>query len=214
MKINVLCSDSQHPVFKVLEAWVGRKQEQGLDCNLVSDANLLSGGEFLFLISCSQIIPNVIIQKYKYVLVLHASDLPQGRGWSPHIWDIVTGKNEVTLSLLEASERVDTGDIWAKTIINFKGHELLPEINRYLFEAELRLMDFAICNYSSVSKIKQNQVIEKTWPKRTPEDSRLNPDKSIREQFNLLRVVDNKRYPAFFDLFGFRYKLTIEKMEQ
>ena len=49
--------------------------------------------------------------------------------------------------------------------------------------------------------------------RRTPADSRLDPDKSIAEQFELLRVVDNQRYPAFFDHRGRRYRITIEKVD-
>jgi methionyl-tRNA formyltransferase len=37
--------------------------------------------------------------------------------------------------------------------------------------------------------------------------------KTIAEQFDLLRVVDNLRYPAFFDHRGKRYRLTIKKAD-
>ena len=49
------------------------------------------------------------------------------------------------------------------------------------------------------------------YKKRGPSDSKLDPNKTIMEQFNLLRVVDNKRYPAYFELNGTRYILKIEK---
>ena len=39
-------------------------------------------------------------------------------------------------------------------------------------------------------------------------------DKTIKEQFNLLRVVDNEKYPAFFDYSGTRYLLKIYKAEK
>ena len=34
--------------------------------------------------------------------------------------------------------------------------------------------------------------------KRYPNDSEININKSIKSQFNLLRICDNERYPAFF----------------
>ena len=37
--------------------------------------------------------------------------------------------------------------------------------------------------------------------------------RTLAEQFNLLRTVDNTRYPAFFDLQGHRYRLHIEKVD-
>ena len=51
------------------------------------------------------------------------------------------------------------------------------------------------------------------YRRRSASDSQLDPDKTIREQFNLLRVVDNSRYPAYFELNGIKYKIKIEKME-
>jgi hypothetical protein len=40
-------------------------------------------------------------------------------------------------------------------------------------------------------------------------DSRLDPDKSLRDQFNLLRVSDPVSYPAFFELNGRRFEISI-----
>jgi hypothetical protein len=48
---------------------------------------------------------------------------------------------------------------------------------------------------------------------RKPEDSRLDPNKTIAEQFNLLRVVDNERYPAFFEWKGRKFKIKISPAE-
>ena len=43
------------------------------------------------------------------------------------------------------------------------------------------------------------------------EDSLLDFNKTITEQFNLLRVVDNDKYPAFFENQGEKYFLKITK---
>ena len=43
---------------------------------------------------------------------------------------------------------------------------------------------------------------ESFYPRRTPKDSELDVNKTILEQFNLLRAVDNERYPAFFQVGG------------
>ena len=64
-----------------------------------------------------------------------------------------------------------------------------------------------------MKKIKKKPQLGKTsfYRKRTKKDSEININKSIRKQFNLLRVTDNKRYPAFFYLKGHKYKLQIER---
>lgn len=38
------------------------------------------------------------------------------------------------------------------------------------------------------------------YPRRHPADSRLDPELSLAEQFNFLRVVDNRLNPASFQL--------------
>jgi methionyl-tRNA formyltransferase len=50
-------------------------------------------------------------------------------------------------------------------------------------------------------------------PRRTPAMSELDPHKTIAEQFDLLRVADPDRYPAFFHFRGHRYVLKIEKAD-
>ncbi|MFO7736161.1 MAG: hypothetical protein R6W70_08115, partial [bacterium] len=49
------------------------------------------------------------------------------------------------------------------------------------------------------------------WPKRTPADSELDVDKTIAEQFDLLRTVNNRDFPAFFRYRGERYTMRITK---
>lgn len=180
---------------------------------LVFDKAELRSGDILFLVSCSQLIRDAEREKYGATLVLHASDLPKGRGWSPYIWSILGGINQITVSLLEASEPVDSGAIWLKTTFALEGHELLPEINAKLFDAELLLMTQAVEQFKSVEPMQQKGDPGPYMAKRTPANSQLDPYKTIAEQFNLLRVVDSQRYPAFFDYRGKRYLIKIEKAE-
>jgi len=181
---------------------------------LVYDKAELCGGDILFLVSCGQMIRDTEREKYKAILVLHASDLPKGRGWSPYIWAILGGQNQITVSLLEASEPVDSGDIWLKTTFALEGHELLPEINEKLFAAELSLMTQAVEQFESIVPVPQQGDPGPYMTKRSPADSQLDPLKTIAEQFDLLRVVDSERYPAFFDYRGTRYLVKIEKVKK
>lgn len=213
MRISVLCTDPNHPVVPSIGVWVGDMLNMGHVAVLVFDKSELAGGDVLFLVSCGQLIRDEDRRKYKAVLVLHASDLPKGRGWSPHIWSILDGDNQITVSLLEASEPVDSGKIWLKVVFNLEGHELLPEINEKLFETELMLMTKAIEQFGDIVPFEQVGYPGKYLSKRSPADSRLDIDKTIAEQFNLLRVVDSQRYPAFFDHMGNRYLIRIEKVK-
>ena len=213
MQISILCSDQGHPVVENLRGWVEDMSLKGHVVSFVFDKADLPGGDVLFLVSCSQIIRDSDREKYIATLVLHASDLPKGRGWSPHIWSILNGESQIVLSLIYAAEHVDSGSIWLKTTILLDGHELLDEINEKLFDAELYLMTKAVENFSDIQPRVQIGDPGEYMKRRTPADSRIDPHKSIAEQFNLLRIVDSERYPAFFEYQGNKYLLKIERVK-
>lgn len=214
MKITVLSSSTAHPLHGYLEDWVQRTGEQH-DVDLIQSKSELSNGDILFLISCCEIIGAEDRDAYASSLVLHASDLPFGRGWSPHIWEIVDGASEITVSLLEAQEKVDSGYIWQKITVDIPANALWDEINHILFTTELRLMDFAIENFGTIAPQPQNPKITPSYyVKRSPKDSKIDPEKSIKEQFDLIRVCDPDRFPAFFELKGARYALKLEKIDE
>ncbi len=214
MKITLLCSDIKHPVNAYLRDWVAT--QQGLhEVDLVQRKSDLAGGDMLFLISCSEIIDAKVREMYSANLLLHASDLPKGRGWSPHIWEIVKGAETITLSLLEAEDIVDSGRIWQKLEIGIPKNALWNEINHLLFEAEVELINFAVENFGTVSPTSQPAKENASYyPKRTPVDSRIDVNKSIAEQFDLIRVCDPNRFPAYFEHLGFRYTLKLEKIHE
>jgi methionyl-tRNA formyltransferase len=211
MNVTILSSDPGHPVVPWLQRWQAEMAARGHSVSLCFDKRELAGGDLLFLVSCAHIVREAERSRYGAVLVLHASDLPHGRGWSPHIWSIVNGAREIPLCLMAAADPVDTGDIWFKTTFTLEGHELLPEINEKLFAAELSLMTRAVENDGVVTPTPQVGDPGLYMAKRTLEHSRLDPHRPLADQFDLLRVVDNDRYPAFMDFRGARYVIRIEK---
>ena len=123
LNVTLICSDINHPVFSYLQAWC-HKSHSLYNIQLVSTtADIKNENGLLFLISCSEFIKKNSRNKFEHAVVLHASDLPFGRGWSPHIWDIIHGKCEVVLSLLNAEAEIDTGDVWKKIRISLDGSE-------------------------------------------------------------------------------------------
>lgn len=213
MNISILTSNRNHPVVTHIKNWIHKISYKGHDIKLFFDKTELTNGDILFLVSYNHIITDFEMQNFETVLVLHASDLPSGKGWSPYIWDILAGGKRITVSLVQAELPVDSGPIWAKQSFTLEGHELVNEINTKLFLTEIKLMSIAIDNYYSIEPKIQPKIHSEYFRKRTPEDSRLDPNKTIKEQFNLLRVADYHRYPAFFEHLGHKYKIKIEEYD-
>ena len=209
--VHIVCTDPQHGVNAWLERWI-EAHAGDADIRLLRDAREASGGDFLFLVSCHQIVGRDILDRYRHTLVLHASALPAGRGMSPHVWQILEGRPGFTVTLLEAAEALDAGRIWHQIEVAVPANAVCHEINALLFDAELALMDWALAHAHEVQP-REQQGTPSYYRKRSPADSRIDPERPLAELFDLLRVADPERYPAFFEHRGRRYRLRLEPME-
>lgn len=180
----------------------------GHDCILKHEHDKVEHGDLLCLLGCEKVFKERA--KNNYNLVVHESDLPKGKGWSPLTWQILEGENRIPITLFEAEKGVDCGDIYLQDEIALEGHELFEEIKNQQGIKTKQLIHKFISNIESTRANKQ--VGEETfYRKRKPEDSEIDINKSIKEQFNLLRVVDNDRYPAYFVRNGIKYIIKIYK---
>ena len=155
-----------------------------------------------------------ILSKYRHNLVVHESALPRGKGWSPLTWQILEGNNQIPVTLFEASEKVDSGVIYAQQWLEFEGYELINELRKAQAKATIQLCKRFVDSYPQICEKMQEQAGDKSfYPCRRAADSQIDPAQTIEAQFDLLRVVDNQRYPAFFDLKGHRYFLRIDRAQ-
>lgn len=207
--INVVV-DNDSWVLPYASELVSRAIKLGDSAYLVRNYSDVKEGAVAFYLGCVRITPPDILRRNRKNLVVHESDLPKGRGFSPLTWSILGGADKIPICLLEAADEVDSGPIIYKYMVQYEGHELIEELrapigNTYI-DACLRYLQEA------TPPLGKSQVGEASYlPRRSPKDSILDPDKSLREQFNLLRVVDNEKYPAFFVLNGEEYVLKVEK---
>ena len=125
------------------------------------------------------------------------------------------GKNLIPITLFEANDEVDSGLIYEQRWLSFEGHGLIDELRDKQASATRGNMQWFVenCHPESLSQGREQQGQESYYPKQ-PKDSELDANQTIAEQFNLLRVVDSERYPAFLGLNGERYYLNITKGKQ
>ena len=189
-------------------------EQKGYKSNLFHNCDDIEEDfQVVFILSYFNIINEQSLKKHKHNLVAHESDLPLGKGWAPLFWQILEGKNKIPVVLFEATSEVDEGDIYIKDYITLQGHELNDEIRKKQAQKTIELCLRFLDNYKNLKPTKQTGQ-GTFYTKRTPEDSELDKEKSVSEQFNLLRIVNNEEFPAFFYYKGHKYILKIFKEEQ
>lgn len=208
MKIQILIDNPSSWIIPFAKNYVDRNKANGLNIELIHDHYLVSAGDILCLLSCEKKFNALHLNTQN--LVVHESDLPKGRGMSPMTWQIVEGYSAVVVSLLEATDEIDAGVIYAKETIELKGHELVDEWRKLQADATFKLLSQFVKNFPN-NKAYEQIGTATYYPKRSKIDSKLDVRQSIAEQFNLLRVVDNERYPAWFEHNGNTYEIKIFK---
>ena len=127
-------------------------------------------------------------------------------------WQILEGKSEIPICLIEAASDVDAGSIFERSVMQLEGHELSHELRHLQGKKTIELC-LNFCHRDSPPQGRHQEGEPSYYSRRKSEDSRLDMQKTLEEQFQLLRVVDNERYPAFFEHAGHRYKIQIEKVK-
>ncbi len=200
-----------------IDSWIipyGKKLQEmliakGHVCKYLIGDEKVENGDIVIFLSYEKIFHQLSLNKHN--LVIHESDLPKGRGMSPLTWQILEGSNKIPITLLEATEKVDAGVIYKRDFIVLEGHELLSEIKDKQGWATINLVIWFIENYPHSSQGQHQIGTPSFYKRRTAVDSKLDIERSISDQFDLLRVCDNNRYPAYFEKNGIKYKILIEK---
>jgi len=211
-KAIAICSDSDSWMNEYIPGLLLGWLVTGHQCVWVHSSADLPGGALCFYLSYGRIVDQLTCEKYKNNLVIHASDLPSGRGWSPTSWMILEGKQSIPVTLLEVVKNVDSGPIYAQEWIELKSTSLTDQWRAELADATLRLATDFVSRFPESLNSAHCQEGEATYyAKRCPKDSELDIDKTLRDQFNLLRIVDNDNYPAYFLYTGKKFVLQIRE---
>lgn len=188
--------------------------EGGHSSKIYNDHAALDSGDVLFILSYFKIIPEKALGLHDNNIVVHASPLPAGKGFSPMAWQIVEGSNLITFSLFEAVKELDAGPVYLRSELALNGTELFQEWkedqNRKVLEM---VRDFVVQLPGILKKGIPQEGQETVYPRRTCENDRLDPEKSLASQFDTLRVCNPDKYPAWFDFRGRKYRLRIEEYE-
>ena len=213
MNINILCDNETSWFWNTSNNFLEDLEKHGHKVKVCRSESELVKADVSAFISCNKIVSKEGLSKSLSNIVCHPSDLPKGRGFSPIAWEIIKDAEFLVFTLFEADEQVDNGEIYEKIKIKLNGSELNEEIK----DLQAKTTYSMILDY--INKFPNNKSFKQKWKptyykRRNKSDSELDPDKTISQQFNLLRVVDNNLYPAYFYYREKKYILKIFEDKQ
>jgi methionyl-tRNA formyltransferase len=210
MKITILTDDPRSwfiPYGRELDAGL---RAAGHDTRYVTRKQEIVAGDVCFLLSCVRIVEAEYLGRNRHNIVVHASDLPRGKGFSPLQWQILEGKQTIVVSLIEAVQAVDAGPVYFRSSLEFDGSELHDELRQKLGSKVVEMCLRYAAESDSLTPVSQEGA-ESFYRRRTESDDELDVQKSILEQFNHLRIAENERHPVYFRHLGHKYVLKVYK---
>jgi len=205
--------DNNSWILPYAEELVALQNSAGDKAELFRRYDDLPTGDVAFFLGCISIASPEHLARNRRNLIVHESALPKGKGFAPVAWQVLEGARTIPICLVEAVESADSGNIIIQSSFIVEPDELLGEIRHKQGQASVTLCRRFLAE--AIPPAGEPQVGEETfYSRRTPDDSQLDPFKSIAEQFELLKITDNERYPAFFDFRGHRYQIRINKMDE
>ncbi len=177
---------------------------------IIKNPRLIKNQDIVFILSYTKILPENFLNKNRLNLIVHASKLPKDRGFAPVQYQVLKGKNLIDISLLEAAKKVDGGDIFLRGKFKLSRNDLSNEIRTKQAEATFKIIKKFLEKYPKVKKNKQKGKSNFN-KRRYPDSNKLNIYKSIKSQFNILRISDNENYPSQIKVNNQNYILKIYK---
>ena len=126
-------------------------------------------------------------------------------------WQIAEGRNDIVFTLFEAAAGVDAGPYYQKQSLHLNGTELFDEWKTLQSQMVVSMIRSFLADYPQIAA-RDQQGQESFYRKRTRDDDRLDVGKPLEVLFDQIRVCDPDRYPAWFELRGRKYKLTINPL--
>lgn len=166
--------------------------------------------DIVFIINYKNILPSNFLKKNKLNLVPHSSKLPKDRGFAPLQNQILREQKKIYYSLIEAKKKVDSGNIFFSGNFKLNGTELMEDIRKKSVFYDVEMIKNFLKKYPRVSAKKQKGIPTYN-KKRKIGDNKIDINRSLKSQFNLLRVAHNDLYPSFFYIKNQKYILKIFK---
>lgn len=156
--------------------------------------------ELLWITDYRYLLPKALIDLARLGAVnLHPSLLPRYRGRASINWAILQGETELGLSAHFVDAGMDTGDIIAQERYTLALDQDVGDALQLLYPLYRRLTATVMGFFHAghVPRRPQDHSLATAFPRRRPEDGRIDWRAPVRDVFNLVRAVA-RPYPGAF----------------
>ncbi|WP_373808233.1 methionyl-tRNA formyltransferase [Streptococcus ferus] len=155
-----------------------------------------------------QFLPEKLLQSVDFALNVHASLLPKYRGGAPIHYALINGDQEAGITIMEMVKQMDAGDMVAKASIAIEESDNVGTLFEKLALVGRDLLLESLPKYLAGEIVPQAQDESQATfsPNITPEEERIDWEKSAREIFNQVRGM-NPWPVAHTFLEGQRFKI-------
>lgn len=135
---------------------------------------------------------------------LHGSLLPKYRGRAPVNWAVARGETQTGATLHVMTEKPDAGDIVDQEAVPIGPDDTAYEVQKRVTQAGVRILERRLAELSAgtAPRRPQDEAAATTFPRRSPEDGRIDWTRPAEQVHDLVRAVTHPYPGAFTDIFG------------
>tara|TARA_B100001123_G_scaffold44099_1_gene45232 strand:- start:1196 stop:1867 length:672 start_codon:yes stop_codon:yes gene_type:complete len=177
---------------------------------ITKNPQIIKNQDIVFPLNYTKTLSTNFLKKNKLTLIVHSSKLPKNKGFAPAQYQILKNKKKIYISLIKAVKKIDSGPIYLQDFFLLNDTELYDEIRHKQGLVMIKIIKKFLTKYPKIKMT--NQIGKASYNKRRyPKNSELNINKSIKSQFNHMRINNNELWPSFFKYKNCEYVLKIYK---
>lgn len=171
--------------------------------------------DLILVMGWSQLIRSDIIKIPKFGIIgSHPTELPKYRGRAPIPWSILKGLKRSALTFFYITEGIDNGDILDQEIFDINSDDDASSLYQKMITLGKKMLDK---NLEQIKNGKEKRIPQdkklfiENWPKRTPEDGKINWFNNGKEIHTLIRATTHP-YPGAYTYYK-KSKIKIWKAD-
>ena len=178
------------------------------DTNIAAEKHLATRPSWTFFFHWSEIVPEEIYGQHRCV-VIHTSNLPEGRGGTPLQNQILDGVVESRVNAICMGKELDGGDVYCSLPITLQGS--ITDIWMSIADRAYELIQRCVTENPEAAKQLGDP---KSYKRNKNNEIPFRDTTELLEVYRFIQMLDGETYPrAFIDVGNFRLEFSRGKLE-